>query len=236
MARRIVPLGLPLLLAAVGCLPQDYSLTALVSSNPFSSDPPAPPPAQVNYPPANGEAATRVGLVGQKIVAANSQAGVRPLFRTVSAPQAEVFHCGTAEVIITEGLVKQCTEGQLAALLALELGKMVSEREAQAAVKDQVPDRDPLPAMDIGTDAFSSRGAADMTRQAELARYERQKRAAAGRPVAPPDPQALAHRYLLSAGYSAADLQAAEPLIKAAAQNMALERQFTASSTASWVR
>jgi hypothetical protein len=232
MARRIVPLGLPLVLAALGCLPQDYSLTALVSSNPFSSD----PPAQVNYPPANGEAATRVGLVGQKIVAANSQAGVRPLFRTVSAPQAEVFHRGTAEVIITEGLVKQCTEGQLAALLALELGKMVSEREAQAAVKDQVADRDPLPAMDIGADAFSSRGAADMTHQAELARYERQKRAAAGRPVAPPDPQVLARRYLNQAGYADADLQAAEPLIKAAAQNMTLERQFAPVANQSWVR
>jgi hypothetical protein len=238
MPRRIAPLALPLLLAALGCLPLD-SATTLVPVNPFSTEPAAPPqPAQVNYAPANGEAATRVGLVGQKVVAANPQTGVRPLFRTVSAPQAEVFHRGTTEVIITEGLVKQCTEGQLAAVLAVELGKMVSEREAQAAAQDQVPDRDPPPALDIGGDAFSTRGAADQTRLAELAKFERQKRAAAGRPMAPPDPQALAHGFLLKAGYSAADLQAAESVLKAAAQNMTLERQFTPSAAAnqSWVR
>ena len=238
MARRIAPLGLPLLLAALGCLPLDSTTTTtLVPGNPFSTEPAAPPPAQVNYPPANNEVATRVGLVGQKIVAANPQTGVRPLFRTVCAPQAEVFHQGTTQIIITEGLVKQCTEGQLAAVLALELGKMVSEREAQLAVKDQGPDRDPPPALEIGGDAFSSRGSADLTHLAELAPYERQKRAAAGRPLAPPDPQALAHGFLLKAGYSAADLQAAEPIVKAAAQNMTLEKQFSPTATTqSWVR
>jgi hypothetical protein len=235
MARRVVPLALPLLLATAGCVPFD-STTPLVPGNPFSAEP-APPPAQVSYAPSNNEAATRVALVGQKLVAANPQTGVRPFFRTVGEPQAEVFHRGTTEVIITEGLAKQCTEGQLAAVLAVELGKMVSEREAQRAVKDDVPDRDPPPALEIGSDAFSGRGSADLTHLAELAPYERQKRAAAGRPLAPPDPQALAHGLLLKAGYAAADLQAAEPLLKAAAQNMTLERQLNpAAPSQSWVR
>ena len=238
MARRIAPLALLPLLAALGCLPFD-SATPLVPGNPFSSEPAAPPPpaAQVNYAPASSEAATRVALVGQKIVAANPQTGVRPFFRTACEPQVEVFHQGTTQVVITEGLAKQCTEGQLAAVLAVELGKMVSEREAQRAAQDQVPDRDPPPALEVGGDAFSSRGSADMTHLAELAPYERQKRAAAGRPLAPPDPQALAHGFLLKAGYAAADLQAAEPLLKAASQNMTLERQFNATPPAqSWVR
>jgi hypothetical protein len=237
MARRIVWFGLPLLLAGAGCVPPDTS-TLLVASNPFATDP-VPPPNQVaSASPATNEAATRVGLVGQKLVAANPQLGVRPLFRTLAVAQAEVFHRNTTEVLITEGLVKQCSEGQLAGVLAVELGKMVSEREAQATVKEQVPDRDPPPPLFIGADNTSTRGPADMTHLAELAPYERQRRQAAGTlPATPPDPQVLGHGILLKAGYSAADLQAAEPVLKLAAQNVALERQFNLSSAAhSWVR
>jgi hypothetical protein len=233
MARRVVCLALPLLLAAAGCLPEDIML---VPFNPFATDP-APAPSQVAAAsPAVNEAATRVGLVGQKLVAANPQLKVQPLFRTVALPQAEVFHRGTGEVLITEGLVKQCTEGQLAAVISVELGKMVAERDAQAAVKDQLPAHDPPPPMFIGADGASSRGPADLTHLAELAPYDRQRREAAAR-ATPPDPQVLAHGILLKSGYSAADLQAAEPLLKLAAQNVTLEQQFNLTSTShSWIR
>src|SRR5262249_3686005 len=147
--------------------------TPLVPSNPFGADAVPAPNRVASASPATNEAATRVGLVGQKLVAANPQLEVRPLFRTLAVTQAEVFHRGTTEVLITEGLVKQCTEGQLAGILAVELGKMVSEREAQAAVKDQVPERDPPPPLFIGADNQSARGPADMTHLAELAPYER---------------------------------------------------------------
>lgn len=232
MARRVVCLALPLLLAGAGCLPQD---TMLVPLNPFATDP-APTPVAAASPAAN-EAATRVGLVGQKLVAANSQLKVHPLFRTLAVPQAEVFHRGTGEVLITEGLVRQCTEGQLAAVLSVELGKMASEREAQEAVRDQVAGCGPPPPVFLGADNTGSRGAADQTYLAELAPYDKQRREAAERAVTPPDPQALAHGILLQAGYSAADLQAADPLLKLAAQNVTLERQLNVSSTShSWMR
>jgi hypothetical protein len=135
--------------------------------------------------------------------------------------------------------VRQCSEGQLAAVLSVELGKMVSERQAQAVVKDAVPERDPPPPLFIGGDNTSSRGAADLTHLAELAPYERDRRQAAARAAAaaPPDPQVLAHGILLKAGYSATDLQAADPVLKLAAQNVTLERQFNVSTTAhSWIR
>jgi hypothetical protein len=235
MPRRIVGLALPLLLAVAGCLPQD---AALVPSNPFATEP-APPPSQTaSASPATNEEATRVALVGQKLVAANPQLGVRPLFRTMAVPQVEVFHRGTTEVLLTEGLARQCTEGQLAAVLSVELGKMASEREAQSPIKDQVPARDPPPPLFVGGDNVSSRGAADLTHLAELAPYERQRRQAAGQlPPTPPDPQVLAHGILLKAGYSATDLQAADPVLKLADQNMTLERQFNLSaSSQSWIR
>ncbi len=170
-------------------------------------------------------------------MAANPQLDVRPLFRTMAVSQAEVFHRGTAEVLITEGLVKQCTEGQLAAVLAVELGKIAAEKEAQATVKDRVPPRDPPPPLFIGADASSSRGPADLTHLAELAPYERERRQAAAAAAPQADPQQLAHGILLKAGYSATDLVAAEPVLKLAAQNVTLERQFNVTSTArSWVR
>jgi hypothetical protein len=227
MFRRCVCLGLPLCLAALGCLPQGGD-TPLVPSNPFVSDPPAPP-ARSSCAPATAEAATRVALVGQKLVAANPQVGLHPLFRTIGAAPPEVFHRGTGELLITEGLVKQCTEGQLVAVLAQELGKMASEREAQDGAQADAPEREPPPALFIGADATSSRGPADLTRQAELAPYERdRKRRFSSAPQPPDDPEALGRSLLLKAGYADADLQAAKPLLKAAAENMTLEKQLTA--------
>src|SRR5262245_59658158 len=114
MVRRVLPAGLLLLVA--GCLEQES--LPLVPSNAFNRTPSAPA-AHVACSPASEETATRVGLIGQKLITANQQLGVRPLFRTVGSPTPEVFHRGTSEVLITEGLVKQCaSEGQLAAVLS----------------------------------------------------------------------------------------------------------------------
>src|SRR5262249_60580267 len=110
--------------------------------------------------PAAEEAATRVGVIGQKLITANERLGVRPLFRTVGSPTPEVFHRGTSEILITEGLVKQCTsDAQLAAVLSQELGKMVSEREAGAGALARNPDRGPPPHMAIGNDVGAGRPA-----------------------------------------------------------------------------
>src|SRR5262249_39695897 len=98
-----------------------------------------PRPAARRPPPRGGGgggapgAPARVDAGGRQLLAANPQVGAKPLFHTIGAPQPEVFHRGTSDVWVTEGLVRQCaTDGQLAALLCLELGKMVAEREAAA--------------------------------------------------------------------------------------------------------
>jgi hypothetical protein len=222
MLRRCLPLGIVFLAAALGCVGDDPNF--LVPVNPFSNGPAPAAPAQASSAvPPSAESATRVALVGQKILAANPQLGLRPVFRTIGAPTEEVFHHGTADVTVTEGLVKKCaTEAQLAAVLGQELGKMAAERGVSGAVFHPT-ERDPAMNMPIGGEAVGSRGPADLTYLAELAPYDRERRRVA---AAPPDPQALARSMLIKAGYTPADLDAAKPLLDAAAENNTLEKQM----------
>src|SRR5258708_7197900 len=129
MARGSWPVGMLLLFLAGGCLGDGANL--LVTPNPFGDTPVNGVPVKTSYSAASEETAVRVAQVGAKMVEANKGLSVRPRFTTIGAPTEEIFHRGTREVFITEGLAKKCkTDGQLAALLALELGRIVSEREA----------------------------------------------------------------------------------------------------------
>jgi hypothetical protein len=191
---------------------------------------------QASYTPASVESAARVDRLGRQILAANPQVGVKPLFVTIGAPQPELFHRGTAELAVTEGLVRQCaTDGQLAALLCVELGKMVAEREALSAPQARKPDRQPPPDLRIGgSDGMF--GAPDMTHQAELSRYDPPRRRDAAPPT-PPDPQQLAKIYLNKAGFQAFELDQAAPLLGAAQSSSSLEKQLTQPGPARpWTR
>ena len=212
-------------LATSGCLPREAN-TTLIPSNPFGS----PVQSQVTrsaLPPASIQAAARVDSLGRRIVAANPQLGVQPLFRTIGAPQPEILHQGTSEIDITEGLVNQChTDGQLAAVLASELGKMVSEREFLAGPQARAPEREPPMEVRIGNDNAGSFGPADQLHRAELAKYDKERRQQAANAVAPPDPQILARGYLLKAGFTAADFDAAAPLLRSTQENNAFTKQL----------
>src|SRR5207237_1039878 len=95
--------------------------------------------------------AARVDIVGRRIIAANPQVGAKPMFATIGAPEPEIFHRGTSDVYVTEGLVKQCsTDGQLAAILCSELGKVVAEREALSPPRTRRPERTPPADVPIG--------------------------------------------------------------------------------------
>src|SRR5262249_7828804 len=139
-------------------------------------------------------------------------------FRTIGAAQPEIFHRGTAEIDITEGLVRRCaTDAQLVAVLCIELGKMIAEREARAVPRSQVFERPPLPDLHPSAD-----NGADRTYLAELSPYD-QARHTIRTPPAPPDPQALAQIYLTNAGYTPAELAAVAPLLQEASQNNTFE-------------
>ncbi|HEV3203476.1 MAG TPA: hypothetical protein VGY77_03790 [Gemmataceae bacterium] len=224
MRRPLWIIMLPVL-AGIGCLFDES--TSIVPANPFPANPVVPGRAQANFAPANTEVAARVDSVGRKIVAANKQTGIRPLFRTIGSPQPEIFHIGTSEIDITEGLAAQCkTEGELAAVFCEELAKMVAERETGANPKVRHPDRSPPPDMRIGND-YTGGLSSDQTRLAELGKFEKEQGRPQALPPPPPDPQILARSYLQRAGYPDANLEAVLPLLKAAAANSTFEKQLT---------
>src|SRR5262249_47319887 len=154
------------------------------------------------------------------LLAANKEIGLQPQFRTIGAPQLEIFHCGTSVIFITDGLVKQCaTDGQLAAVLARELAKMVAEREALAAPETRRPERLPPMEVRIGNDNGGGFGpTSDQTHLAELGKYEKERKNSA-RPLTAPDPDALARAYLTKAGFAPADLEATLPVLQNAGEN-----------------
>jgi hypothetical protein len=228
MRSRITRCGLLLVGLAAGCLNQGPG-TAVVPTDPFNNLPPVPPGSRVSYAPAPLATAARVDTIGARILAANPQLGSRPQFRTIGAPQPELFHQGTAGIYITDGLVKQCaTDGQLAALLSHELAKMVAEREALAGTQARLPDRPPPMEVRVGSDNMGGFGAPDQTRIAELGKYEREHARSGNTPLPLPDPKRLAHDYLTKTGYAESDLEAVQPLLQAAADNSALARQLLA--------
>ncbi len=125
---RIAGLLAVITLAMPGCMGPETQ-TASVSPSPFPGTSAPATLARASFAPPSTAVAARVDTIGRNILAANTQTGLKPLFRTIGVTQLEVFHRGTAEVDITEGLVKQCaSDGQLAAILCQELGKMVAER------------------------------------------------------------------------------------------------------------
>jgi hypothetical protein len=186
------------------------------------------------YAPASEETGKRVGLIGEKLLAANRQTAIHPVFQTIGSADVEVFHQGATNLYVTEGLVRQCkTDGQLAAVLALELGKMVSEREALARPAARMADRWSPMEVRVGNDVGGTFGAADGTHLAELAKAERQRGAAANAPPPPPpSPEVLARCYLCKAGYSSDDLSDVTPLLRKAEGNYALEKQLKAAAGA----
>jgi hypothetical protein len=216
-----------------GCVPLDQFRTessdlAQVATSPF---PPSPAQlvkrAKLNYTPAADELSMRVDAVGRKLVASNPLSVVKPLFVPIGgAPDPEVFHVDPTMVYVTDGLVNAChSEADLAAVLASELGKMVSEREATISRAARVADA-PLPiALPIGSQG--SPLAADPSRVYELAKYEQaHPKSTRKKVVPPPDPRVVARTILENAGFQQADLDAVAPILRTAERNCTLERQF----------
>src|SRR5438045_2675838 len=102
--------ALPLLILVAGCVneprsqfvrPTGYTQTSMPRSlNPIQRD------------PKNEATEKRVLAVGQKVIDANPQAGVRPVFMTFGAPHPEIFHRGGGtqpwNIFLSAGLVGRC--------------------------------------------------------------------------------------------------------------------------------
>lgn len=224
MTRRLWPLGLSLMLAAGGCLPQDAGLATV--SGGFHDAPPraAVETQSIYHAPASEEAAKRVLQVGGQVLVANPKLAVRPTFTTIGAPTEEIFHNSDKIIFITEGLARECrTDGQLAAVLCHELGKMEAEHQEQAGPP---PDHGPPMDVPVGPDYGGALGSPDRTHAMELAVYEHKRQTALRVAATPADPDALARAIFEKAGGAAADFDAAAPLLHAAEGHMDFEKQM----------
>ncbi len=209
-----------ILLTGLGCMSQS---TETVPSNLFNKAAPEPAPRRVNFAPAAPEVSMRVDCIGRKILAANPQIGMKPIFATIGDPKPEIFHQGTSMVYVTGGLVGMCqTEGQLAALLSQELGKMVRDREARTTPATREPGG--LPPVEVVMGQAGGYPAPDMSHVAAMARFEQKHPRHPNPPTL--DPRALAQTYLEKAGYHPSELPGISPLLDAADKNFNWERQI----------
>lgn len=209
---------LSLSLGCLGCLDEDHRpfspLRDFRSMALFDSLPPAPL-----------ESARRVQQVQQKLVEANPDISLRPIVLTIGDPdRVEIFHRASGEILLTEGLIRQCsTEEQLAAFLCWEWAKVLAERQLQhEAIRDRRLPLSPPPLRDVS----GSGNTPDQTDVAERAKLD--KRPATTRPtdVVASSTIPLAEQMLVNSGYSAKALEGALHLLRTTQTGGSLERQM----------
>jgi hypothetical protein len=173
-------------------------------------------PVQTPNLPAGSQAnATWVDSIGRKILAANKDLGFQPTFFTLGKPELVLYHQGTEQICISDGLVNKCkTDAELAAVICSELGKMVAEAQSQG--RTVRPDREPLlPA--VGGDSVGV--TPDRTALAEQAMWEKKNPPPRGYFTSDRDPRQLAQQYLVNTDrtFSADDLVRVSALVRQAA-------------------
>jgi hypothetical protein len=82
----------------------------------------------------------RVDEVAKYILTMNTFPGIEPVVQTFGVKEPVLFHRGTGELFISEGLVERCkTDEELAAVMCSEMGQMKAE---MLAAKRIGPDRE----------------------------------------------------------------------------------------------
>ncbi len=214
--------GLAFLLST-GCVHDDWSVSTALGwdDTPRSFDPKNPPKASLPV-------AERVEVLSRKIMVQNTFTGIEPLIFTVGVKESVLFHRGTEELFISEGLVAKCkTEAELAAVLCAELGQMVAEKRAAKKVgRDVDPIRD---AGHGGSPVLGGGTPVDSGRQAELAMHEkRYPRSNNGTEAT--DADKTARELLKGAGFDPADLDGVEHLLKQSDRGEKLRKQMGGSA------
>lgn len=208
-------------LFATGCAENESLFGRLTADKP-------PPnavrtPEAQNVPQASLAASERVESVGRKIVLQNTFTGIDPVFMCVGVKDVPlVFHRGPEQLLITEAMVNKCgSDAELAAVLCSELGQMVAEkRNAKALGRDTDPVRDP----NFGASPFPGGESFDAGRTAEIAYHEQKRPRGASASAA--DGAQAGRDLLRGAGYSPAELDRVEPLLKSNERSEALKKQL----------
>lgn len=159
----------------------------------------------------------RVDMIGAELVAQTPFLGVSPTFAVVGRPEPEIYHPDLNGVLVSEGLAARCSDDQLAAILALELGKMsVEARRARQYAKPE-----PLAHNPSGGSAMPG-GSADPNQLTVQAILDKPSQAAArrARPAAG-DPKAIAREVLQNSGRDASHVDAAAQMYDEATRDTA---------------
>lgn len=231
-----------IVLAGSGCFPSNSCLPIVPNS------PMANPSGAVNleafHVQATEAVARRVDAVGGRILAANPNLSVgpdlpvKPTFQVIGSTPPEICHrCST--IFISEGLVNRCPDDdQLAALLCLELGKMVSQCEAQAKLRARRLEQLPPTTIINNSDMGGIYGPPDGARITEIFKAEQGSRPSGilSSPLAPPDPKFLGCCYLTRAGFKPASLETVAPLLREADRNTTMEKLLNGGPVRPWVQ
>jgi hypothetical protein len=202
-------------LLSTGCAHDDWSVQKALGLDARN-----PTPGTKNAPtisPADLKVAERVEQVGRKILAQNTFSGLDSddtLFQTAGVKESVLFHDGAA-VVISQGLAEKCqSDAELSAVLCAELGQMLNEkRNAKAVGRAPV---DPIPDSSFGGSTLFPGGTAeDAGRQVEMRLHEKQFPRTANNTA---DAMASARELLKGAGYSPAELDRVEGLLKESRQ------------------
>jgi predicted Zn-dependent protease len=231
MKARVALMTIGLMLATAGCLSDNKKL-ATVSTNRFGKTSGVQTASFKQAPPATQEIALRVDRIGKQITSANPRINQKVVFFALGVPHEEIFHQTKKDVsaiYITEGLAKQCkTDGELAAVLSEELGKLVTEQMVQAR-----PTRPPLSASlllnpPIGNDMGGTLAAADGSNQLIATHFEKEwEQSRQTLPAPPPPPEELARKYLSNAGFDSKMLDNVMPLLRKADKQSSVELSMT---------
>jgi hypothetical protein len=164
-----------------------------------------PEPEKVS--PASLQTAERVETLGRQIIVQNTFTGLDPLFHTMGIKDLALFHRGTAELFISEGLVNRCkSDAELAAVLCAELGRMQADlRSARRVGRD----KEPIP--EVGAGATDQKGSQEPA-------------------IEQADAHTLARDLMSGAGFDPAELNRVEPLLREAAKKDALRKQIAGSA------
>lgn len=159
--------------------------------------------------PASADAADRVNDIGHDLLAGTPLGIPEVDFFAVGSPDLELFHQSVTLVYISDGLVKRCrTDGELAAVLAVEVGRLTAE--FRRAARKETPD--PIPAA-----AESSRSNSDPARDLYLAQFEKDGISPARKRHWPTvDANDIAADLLRNAGYDPKLLVVVAPLVREA--------------------
>lgn len=182
---------------------------------------------------AESEVAERVDEVGSDLLTATPLGIPNIDFFTIGSKDAELFHRDTRTLYVSDTLVNRCrSDDELAAVLALEMGRMTAEfrRGLRKQVKEPIPAVASAPKLDGSTDI-------DPARDFYLAQYDKARQAPADKKDWPTvDPHEIAVELLRNAGREPKLLKDVAPLVKDTASGTNARRLGATGPAPLWSR